>query len=242
MPKRRPLSANDLEQIREGALWALKQDELITRLAAQTLESFARSEWITLFWAYADGLREFGLWTQQLWAESLGTLAERTTALPTLDVNGMWGGYQGEGTKTVLPSQASFKATLRLVIDPQPFPALAGYRVGLAGESYAPQVIDLDQLSWSAAVARVPQPSLYGLIEIEPLGTMLMVGLELPLVLRMINRLLGGNGQAKGVRTELTEIEAAVAAAADGAVWACAPCAPVSSASASGIKIARILR
>ncbi|WP_241030463.1 hypothetical protein [Paraburkholderia sp. Ac-20347] len=36
--------------------------------------------------------------------------------------------------------------------------------------------------------------------------------------------------------------EAAVAAAADGAVWAEAPCAPVSSASASGIKIARILR
>ncbi len=55
------------------------------------------------------------------WAESLGTLAERTTALPTLDVNGMWGGYQGEGTKTVLPSQASFKATLRLVPDQDPY-------------------------------------------------------------------------------------------------------------------------
>lgn len=56
----------------------------------------------------------------KFWAESLGSFADRTMALPTLDVNGMWGGYQGEGTKTVLPSQASFKATLRLVPDQDP--------------------------------------------------------------------------------------------------------------------------
>ncbi len=67
----------DLERIREGAQWALTQDELIVRLTAQTLESFGRQEWITLFWAYADGLREFGLWTQQLWAESLGKAKDR---------------------------------------------------------------------------------------------------------------------------------------------------------------------
>lgn len=70
----------DLEQIREGALWALQQDELIVRLTAQTLASFGRDEWITLFWAYADGLREFGLWSQQLWAESLGKAKDRKGA------------------------------------------------------------------------------------------------------------------------------------------------------------------
>ncbi len=67
----------ELEGLRAGATWALSQDDLIARLAAQTLMSFDRKEWITLFWAYADGLREFGLWTQQLWAESLGKAKNR---------------------------------------------------------------------------------------------------------------------------------------------------------------------
>lgn len=67
----------DLDGLREGAAWAFGQDELIARLTAQSLASFQRNEWITLFWAYADGLREFGLWTQQLWAESLGKAKDR---------------------------------------------------------------------------------------------------------------------------------------------------------------------
>lgn len=67
----------DLDGLREGAAWALAQDDLLARLTAQTLASFGRNEWITLFWAYADGLREFGLWTQQLWAESLGKAKDR---------------------------------------------------------------------------------------------------------------------------------------------------------------------
>lgn len=67
----------DLDELREGAAWALEQDELIAQLAAQSLMSLDRSEWITLFWAYADGLRDFGLWTQQLWAESLGKAKDR---------------------------------------------------------------------------------------------------------------------------------------------------------------------
>lgn len=67
----------DLNRLREGAEWALKQDELVARLCAHSLDSFARQEWITLFWAYADGLRDFGLWMQQLWAESLGKARTR---------------------------------------------------------------------------------------------------------------------------------------------------------------------
>jgi glucose-6-phosphate isomerase len=70
----------DLGKMREGAAWALAQDELIARLTAQSLSSFAREEWITLFWSYADGLRDFGLWTQQLWAESLAKAKDRKGA------------------------------------------------------------------------------------------------------------------------------------------------------------------
>ena len=43
------------------------------------------------------------------------TTLDRTSIRPTLDVNGMWGGYIGEGAKTVLPSKAFAKISMRLV-------------------------------------------------------------------------------------------------------------------------------
>ncbi|MEM7371232.1 MAG: dipeptidase [Bacteroidota bacterium] len=43
------------------------------------------------------------------------TTIERASIRPTLDVNGIWGGYIGEGAKTVLPSQAFAKISMRLV-------------------------------------------------------------------------------------------------------------------------------
>lgn len=43
------------------------------------------------------------------------TTLERTGIRPSLDVNGIWGGYTGEGTKTVIPSKASAKISMRLV-------------------------------------------------------------------------------------------------------------------------------
>lgn len=43
------------------------------------------------------------------------TLAERQTARPTLDANGIWGGFAGEGAKTVIPAKAGVKVSLRLV-------------------------------------------------------------------------------------------------------------------------------
>ncbi len=45
---------------------------------------------------------------------------ERASIRPTLDLNGMWGGYLGEGTKTVLPSKAYAKITMRLVPNQKP--------------------------------------------------------------------------------------------------------------------------
>jgi acetylornithine deacetylase/succinyl-diaminopimelate desuccinylase-like protein len=48
------------------------------------------------------------------------TTLERTSIRPTLDVNGIWGGYTGEGAKTVLPSKAFAKISMRLVPHQKP--------------------------------------------------------------------------------------------------------------------------
>src|SRR5690606_25797665 len=50
-----------------------------------------------------------------LWGEKGYTATERTGIRPTLEVNGIWGGYIGEGAKTVLPSKAQAKISMRLV-------------------------------------------------------------------------------------------------------------------------------
>lgn len=64
------------------------------------------------------------------WKEEIGvsetkteagfSVLEGTTGRPTLDVNGIWGGYTGEGAKTVLPSKATAKISCRLVADQTP--------------------------------------------------------------------------------------------------------------------------
>jgi acetylornithine deacetylase/succinyl-diaminopimelate desuccinylase-like protein len=52
---------------------------------------------------------------KQLTGESEYTDLERIGIRPTLDVNGIWGGYTGEGAKTILPSKAYAKISMRLV-------------------------------------------------------------------------------------------------------------------------------
>jgi len=57
---------------------------------------------------------------REVWGEKGYTVNERTSIRPTLDVNGIWGGYIGEGSKTVLPAQASAKISMRLVPNQDP--------------------------------------------------------------------------------------------------------------------------
>ena len=66
---------------------------------------FDRDEW----------LKSAGVKTD--WGDADYSIVERTSARPTLDVNGIWGGYIASGTKTIIPSKASAKISMRLVPD-----------------------------------------------------------------------------------------------------------------------------
>lgn len=72
------LLGENTDKIREGALWALQQKDLVVQLAAHILASFERQEWISQFWFYSDQLKFFGDWLQQLWAESLAKKVDQS--------------------------------------------------------------------------------------------------------------------------------------------------------------------
>ena len=71
-----------------------------------------------------------------LYGEPGYTTRERNWVRPTLEVNGIWGGFQGEGTKTVIPSLAHAKITCRLVPDQKPEAIAAA--IARHVEQYAP--------------------------------------------------------------------------------------------------------
>lgn len=68
---------------------------------------------------YNEDSYKLDLEVGELWGEKGYTTLERTGTRPTLEVNGIWGGYIGEGAKTVLPAKASAKISMRLVPNQQ---------------------------------------------------------------------------------------------------------------------------
>jgi acetylornithine deacetylase/succinyl-diaminopimelate desuccinylase-like protein len=74
-----------------------------------------RDAYKKLPWSDKKYAKELGV--KQLYGEKGFTTLERVWARPTLECNGIWGGFTGEGAKTVLPSKASAKISMRLVPD-----------------------------------------------------------------------------------------------------------------------------
>ncbi|MGB2962983.1 MAG: dipeptidase [Anaerolineales bacterium] len=84
---------------------------------------------------------------KKLWGEEGYTPVERTGARPTLEINGLYSGFIGEGQKTVLPAYAMAKVSTRLVPDQVPNEIYDMFKVYL--EENAPETVtwQLDKLA-----------------------------------------------------------------------------------------------
>lgn len=115
------------------------------------LETEERLEMARLPMGEAFYLQQTG--APRLHGESGYTPTERTTGRPTLEVNGLLSGYTGEGVKTVLPSRAMAKISMRLVPDQDP----AEVRMQLQRylETHAPPTVQWELIQHSSSPASI---------------------------------------------------------------------------------------
>jgi flagellar motor switch protein FliM len=71
------------------------------------------------------------------------------------------------------------------------------------------EVLKIDELMWANAMGEVPQPSIFAILVVDPLGTRMVLSAELPMVVWMMERMLGGGDlhQSHVPQRDLTEIE-----------------------------------
>lgn len=98
-----------------------------------------RDAYKKLPWSDTKYAKQWGL--KQLYGEKGFTTLERLWARPTLECNGIWGGYTGEGAKTVLPAKAFAKISMRLVPDQTSAKAAKLFEKHL--KKIAPKTIDI---------------------------------------------------------------------------------------------------
>jgi flagellar motor switch protein FliM len=73
------------------------------------------------------------------------------------------------------------------------------------------EVIDVGQLTWTNALAEVPDPSVSAIVELQPHGTKLLMNVELSLVLALVERVLGGSIGRRIPYRKLSDIDRALA-------------------------------
>ncbi|HET9986245.1 MAG TPA: dipeptidase [Longimicrobiales bacterium] len=125
------------------------------------------------------------------------TTLERQWTRPTIEVNGMWGGYQGPGSKTIVPSAAHAKLTCRLVADQHPAAVLdavvrhlerhapPGTRLRIRRDEHGAPAAHIERDHWALEAAGRALRAVYG---VQPL--MARMGGTLP-VAEVFQRVLG---------------------------------------------------
>lgn len=98
---------------------------------------------------------------EEVHGEKTYTTLERASARPTLDVNGIVGGYTGEGAKTVLPSKVNAKVSMRLVPDQNPKEIAKMFKEHV--ESLAPDTVRIKVTEHHGGFASVTDLNFYGL-------------------------------------------------------------------------------
>jgi len=109
------------------------------------LEEWERKEMDSLH-LDESALKEY-LGVEALTGEKGYTPMERKTARPTLDVNGIWGGFSGEGAKTIIPSKGGAKVSMRLVPDQDPAVINARFEEFVRALTPAGVKIDITELN-----------------------------------------------------------------------------------------------
>ncbi len=144
-----------------------------------------------------DEAAAFDAITAQPMGEAGYSTLERLWMRPTLDVNGMWGGYTGAGSKTVIPNEAFAKLTMRLVPgqDPQHakqavidhlhahLPAFATLEIGGDRGQGGAYAVPPDHPLLAAAVAALVQTTGQQPLKVR-------IGASLPLT-EIVHRILG---------------------------------------------------
>ncbi|MBN9688920.1 MAG: dipeptidase [Verrucomicrobia bacterium] len=107
--------------------------------SVQKLSAYERKQMAKLPFN-AEKYRKF-LGVPELFGEVGYTSEEQRTARPTFEINGLTSGYQGEGSKTIVPSWAKAKLTLRLVPNQEPTQVIAAVKKHL--QSLCPKTVKL---------------------------------------------------------------------------------------------------
>ncbi len=105
---------------------------------------------------FDDDVYQRDIGAPALFGEPGYSTPERLWARPTLEINGMGGGYLGEGSKTVIPSEALAKITCRLVADQRPDDILAKVKRHLESHTPPGVTVEIESGGHDALPYRIP--------------------------------------------------------------------------------------